>query len=247
MIRTVIVDDEPHSVHRIKELLKEFPDCDIVGEAYDGASALDMIRSLRPDLVFLDIRMPVMTGFEVLEKIDHSPLIVFVTAYDSYAVKAFEKDGIDYILKPVSAERFAVTMRRVFSRRQTVTHDMLELLRTVALSRNYINRFAVRSRAEILVIPESEVYYFKAEDKYVFLCTDGNEFIYETTLKDLETMLDPEKFLRIHKTYIVALGKIKKIKKTVISDHIIVLSDGQGTQLRVGRGFVSALRATLKM
>ncbi len=236
--RTVIAEDEPHSLERLKDLLKAFEKIQIVGEAVDGFDAIEKIESLKPDLVFLDIQMPGATGFEVLEKINQKPTIIFVTAYDSYAIKAFEAKALDYILKPTSKERLAQTVNRVLELRKHSTPGwapgLIEDLKHAVMGKSYLKRFAVKTGDEILIIAESDVFYFNADKKYNFLHTKSKRFFFEMTLKELEDSLDPEIFCRIHKSAIVSLDKIKKLKKWFHSELIVQLNDSEGTISRWG-------------
>jgi DNA-binding LytR/AlgR family response regulator len=247
-IKTIIAEDEFHSRERLKDLLKEFPGLEVIGEAADGLKAVEMIDRLRPDLVFLDIQMPEATGIEVLEKITHQPHIIFVTAYDQYAIKAFEENAVDYILKPFSKERITRSVDRVVDliKSKPVNPQLIEHLKHILKGKEYVRRFAVKMGDEILIIPEEEVYYFKAEAKCVLLYTDQKKFFIETTLKELEQTLDPDVFMRIHKSTIVSLDKIKKIKKWFHSELIVQLSDSNKTKLKVSRGCQSSLKEKLR-
>jgi DNA-binding LytR/AlgR family response regulator len=248
-IKTIIAEDEFHSRERLKDLLKEFPGLELIGEAADGLKAIELIDGLRPDLVFLDIQMPEATGFEVLEKITHQPYIIFVTAYDRYAIKAFEENAVDYILKPFSIERITRSVDRVADliKTKAVNPQLIEHLKHILKGKEYLRRFAVKMGDEILIIPEEEVYYFKAETKCVLLYTNQKKFFVETTLKELEQTLDPDVFIRIHKSTIVSMDKITKIKKWFHSELIVQLSDGKKTKLKVSRGCQPFLKEKLKL
>jgi DNA-binding LytR/AlgR family response regulator len=248
-LRTIIAEDEFHSRERLRDLLISFPELDVVGEAADGLKAVEIIDKLRPDLAFLDIQMPEATGLEVLEKITHQPRIIFVTAYDRYAVKAFEENAVDYILKPFSRERIARAVHRVMElNKPVVSVDplLIETLKKSVSGREYQERFAVKTGDEIYIIPQEEVYYFKAESKYVLLYTDNKKYFIDTTLKELEQNIDPDVFMRIHKSTIVSLDKIKKIKKWFHGELIVQLSDGSKTKLKVSRGYQPVLKEKLK-
>ncbi len=245
-IKTIIAEDEFHSRERLRDLLSGFPELEIVGEAADGGKAVELIDTLRPDLAFLDIRMPVATGFEVLERIAHQPHIIFITAFDRYAVKAFEENAVDYILKPFSRERLARAVHRVRDLDKPADPRLIEALKESLSRREYMKRFAVKMGDEILIVPEEEVYYFNAETKYVLLYTDTGKYFIETTLKELEQVIDPGVFLRIHKSTIVSLDKIAKIRKSFRGDILVQLSDGKKTKLKVSRGCQPRLKEKLK-
>jgi len=245
ILRTVIVEDEPHARERLKDLLAVMSDIEVVAEAGDGAQAVDVIDRLQPDLVLLDIEMPGFSGLEVLQRLRQRPLVIFVTAYDQYAVQAFEANAVDYLLKPFTGERLGQALERVRQRGRFIDADLLEELQRRLRPREYLHHFAVKFGEEILLVPEDEVFYFLAEDKYVFLHTAGRRFFYDATLKELENRLDPERFLRIHKGAIVAVGKVRKLKRSLMGDYQTVLGDDKATILRVGRSFLAAVKSRL--
>ena len=236
------MEDEPHSLERLREVLKLQGDLVIVGEATDGLSAVALLDRLRPDLAFLDIHMPGCDGFEVLARATHRPMVIFVTAYDQYALKAFETNAVDYVLKPSPRERILEAVQRAVQRRTPPDEALLEVLRTALEKRQHLRRFLVKVGDEILVIAESEVVCFQAEDKYVTLVTDGRKFVTDFTLKDLEERLDPELFVRIHKSAIVAIARVKRITRWFQGNQMLVLDDRIGTRLKVGRSYVEAFR-----
>jgi DNA-binding LytR/AlgR family response regulator len=247
-IKAFIAEDEPLSAERLKDLLDKFPDISVIGEAGDGISAVKQINRLKPGLLFLDIHMPGASGFEVLEQIDYRPrpLVIFITAFDQYALKAFEENAVDYILKPLSLERLEKSVNRVIQRNAVIDERMLERLRLAMGMQDYMKRFTVSRGDEIIIIPEHRVYYFKAEDKYTFLYTDKDRFFFDLTLKELEQCLDPHCFCRIHKSTIVALEKIVKIKKWFKRDVLLQLDDPQRTSLKVSRIYKPGLMKRLK-
>ncbi|OQY10326.1 MAG: hypothetical protein B6I29_01680 [Marinitoga sp. 4572_148] len=209
MIKCVIIEDEEHSLKRLKKMLINFKDIELIGEAMNGDSGINIIEEKRPDLIFLDINMPGKNGFEILKSLSYEPLVIFVTAYQEHAIKAFEENAVDYLLKPFDLKRLKESIKRVIERKQILNRKLVEKIS----DNKYINRFSVKHKDIILIIPEEDIYYFKAEDKYVFLCTKDKEYYYDDTLKNLEENLDPEKFIRIHKSYIVSIIHIKKFKK----------------------------------
>jgi DNA-binding LytR/AlgR family response regulator len=234
-------------MQRLKRLLAGLADVEIVGEAQDGLQAIDAIDALKPDLVFLDIQMPGATGFEVLERIRHKPMVVFMTAYDEFAVKAFEANAIDYVLKPSTSERIAEAVGRALERRRALDTPLLAALQASMQRAGYIKRFAVSRADEILIIPEADVYCFLAEDKYVMLCTYNEQHFYDMTLKELETRLDPQVFCRIHKSHIVSLDKVRIIQRWFHGDLAVQLEDAQKRKLRVGRSYREGLRKRLSV
>ncbi len=245
-IKTFIAEDEPHSRERLRELLGDFPELSLSGEAGDGIEAVEKINSLRPELVFLDIRMPGASGFDVLEKIKVNPMVVFVTAYDNYAIKAFEENAIDYILKPVSKERLEKTVKKVVRLNNRLGDLDLRRLKQVLKGSEYPRRFIVKKGEEIRIIPEEEVYYFSSEDKYVFLHNKNGRYFFEMTLKELEESLDPDKFCRIHRSWIIALDKIKTMKKWFHGEYLVELDDHPDTVLKISRRHKGKLQEKLR-
>lgn len=242
MIRTLLAEDEPHSLERLRNVLAARADLEIVGEATDGPMAVALVDALRPELLFLDIHMPGCDGFEVLGRIAHHPMVVFITAYDEYALKAFDANAVDYLLKPSSKERILEAVDRVVARRKPLDVNLVATLKAALGSQTYLRRFLVKVGDEILVIPEADVLSFQAEDKYVNLQTEGRRFITDFTLKDLEQRLDPERFVRIHKSTIIALSRVSRIAKWFQGEQIVVLDDKAATRLKVGRTYAEAFR-----
>ena len=236
MIKCVIIEDEEHSLKRLKKMLINFKDIELIGEAMNGDSGINIIEEKRPDLIFLDINMPGKNGFEILKSLSYEPLVIFVTAYQEHAIKAFEENAVDYLLKPFDLKRLKESIKRVIERKQILNRKLVEKIS----DNKYINRFSVKHKDIILIIPEEDIYYFKAEDKYVFLCTKDKEYYYDDTLKNLEENLDPEKFIRIHKSYIVSIIHIKKFKKFFVRDYMLELDNG--IELKIGRSHLQQIK-----
>lgn len=245
IIKTLIAEDEEHSLERLRDLLRDFEVIRVIDTASDGISAIEKIDRWKPDLVFLDIQMPGANGFGVLEKISHQPMVIFVTAYDEFAIRAFEKNAVDYILKPSSKERIAAAINRVLQRSSKINRQLLDTLKNALEQKKYIKRFAVKKDDEILIIPEEDVFYFQAESKYIFLYTFNRRYFFEMTLKDLEKSLDPARFCRIHKSTIVSLEKINRLKKWFKSEYIIQLNDENESKLKISRHFMPVLKQKL--
>ncbi|GAB3909113.1 LytR/AlgR family response regulator transcription factor [Mucilaginibacter boryungensis] len=212
--KTLIIDDEQLARQRLKRLLSPYDELEIIGEAINGADGLEKIEALRPDLIFLDIEMPVLNGFEMLAKLNRQPKVVFTTAYDQYAIKAFEEDSIDYLLKPVEADRLEKTIIRL---RQTQTQEAvplpLEALMKQLLVKKDIKTLTVKIGDRILLIKLTDILFIDAEDKYVFLHTaDGKKHLTDFTISSLEDKL-PEQFIRIHRGTIINTDHIKEIRK----------------------------------
>jgi DNA-binding LytR/AlgR family response regulator len=248
-MRAVIVEDNLLSLNAFKKMIVDFPFLELIGEAYDGPEALNLINEKKPDLIFLDIELPEMNGFEVLKSVSHMPLVIFISAYDQYALKAFEANGIDYILKPVSKERLGSSLDKALSRKPHTEQVLLKLIREVLAEqkKHEHKRFAVKHQEQILLIPLEEICYFKAEDKYVFLHTNDKQYFYNATLRELEKVLDPEKFCRVNKSFIIAFVKIEKIKKTLDHGYKIIMNDSQRTAVKVSKNYIEHLKGQLNI
>lgn len=244
-IKSIIVEDEINSLERLQTLLSEFKEIEIIGTAADGDEAVAKINELKPDLIFLDIQLPVLNGFSVLQKITAKPKVVFVTSYDQYAIKAFEENAVDYILKPTSKERLAKCINKVKEISQPFDENLIRLLKR-SVYPEFTIRFAVKVKDEVLILPSEKVFYFRADNKYLFLATNEREYFYESTLKSLEETLDPNAFIRVSKSHIVAIDKVLKFSKWFLGDYNVVLSDKNSATIKVGRKYLPQCRERFK-
>lgn len=244
-LRTIIVEDEQPSRDRLKTLLAAFPEIDLIGEAGDGQEAVAVIDQLKPDLAFLDIQLPVFTSFEVLARIRHRPSVIFVTAYDQYAIKAFDENAVDYLLKPTKPERLQKAIQRVTEAAQKVDDRLVQVLKAALTHKQHPDRFTVKLGEEIIFVSAAEVYWFHASDKYVFLHTHDREYIIDLTLKKLEDELDPQVFLRIHKSVIVALDKIARVRRGFPGRFKVQMTDARKSSFEIGRTYLAQVRAKL--
>jgi two-component system, LytTR family, response regulator len=249
-IRALIVDDEPLARLRVRDLLAKETDVVIVGEAPDGPTAVSMVRELRPDLLFLDIQMPDLDGFGVLEQIGPRavPALVFVTAYDRFALRAFEAHALDYLLKPYDDERFAGALQRVRERLRHRDNGELErrvrdLLLEVRGGASHLERLAVQSGSRSVLIPVDEIDWLEAEGKYVRVHAREQAYLIRNTLKGLESALDPARFLRIHRSIIVNVDRIREVEAYYQGEYILYLPNG--TKLRSGRVYRSVIQRLL--
>ena len=248
-IRTLIADDEPAARASIEILLQSEPDIDVIGSCGDGLTTLKVIESLKPDLVFLDVQMPELTGFEVLEALgaDALPAIVFVTAFDQYALKAFDNSAVDYLLKPYDDERFYQSLRK--ARRQLARAEveatsmnfahLLEILKSTTPRSSYLQRLTVKNSGRISFIPVDNIIFIESEGNFVKINMAGGIKAGNYTFKQLETMLDPNKFLRIHKSFIVNLDYIEIIEPYFHGDYTVILNNG--TKLKLSRNYKASL------
>ena len=251
--RTMIVDDEPLARVRMRSLLEKYSeDLEIIDEAGSGAHAISKINELTPDVVFLDIQMPDMDAFEVLKNVDEDvmPLIVFTTAYENFALRAYEENTVDYLLKPVDPERLEATMEKLRKRLPDIeaTNQMpaefsWEKFRSLmAMGDQYLQRIQVKIGDRILLVNVDEIIRFHSEEKYTTVYTPTNQYIIDTPLVDLEKKLDPRQFVRVHRAHLVAIDYIAEIRKSDMSRLNVVLRDKDRTQILVSRNFVKSVR-----
>lgn len=252
MLSTILIDDEPLAVGRLRRLLGKYPeDFDIVAEAANGMEGLELIERLQPDLIFLDIEMPLMSGFELLSRLQTMPIVVFVTAFDQYAIRAFEENSIDYLLKPVEATRLEKTVEKVrkFSTKpleNPFNTDLMAILEKLKPKKD-IHAISVRVGERYLFIPLTEITHFEAEDKYVFLYTEGGKKHLTTyTITTLEEKL-PEPFVRISRSAIVNKMMIKELHKDFNGRFVIVLKDTQRTQVKTGSSYGEQVRRLMEI
>jgi two-component system LytT family response regulator len=237
-VRVLLVDDEPVARRRLRRLLRDDRDVEIAGECGDGASAVAAIRSLEPDLVLLDVQMPEMDGFDVIQALgpERLPAIIFVTAFDRYALRAFEVHALDYLLKPVDGERLRRAMARTRtrlaeSRAGALDPRVLALLEGFAAERRFLTRIPVRTGGRLLVIAMTDVDCITAADNYVTLHVGGQCYLARDTMGRLERELDPARFVRIHRSTIVQVDRIKELLPDFHGDFTVVLSDGSRVTL----------------
>ena len=233
-IRALVVDDEPLARSNILHLLRADPEVEILGECDSATAALDAIRTRKPDLVFLDVRMPEYDGFDVLEMLggDAPPAVIFVTAYDQYALKAFETGALDYLLKPFNNARFARALERAKER--------------IALRRQgpaRIDRLTIKNAGCVVFLPVADIDWIGAADYYASLHVGMKAHLMRRSMNDLESDLDPARFCRIHRSAIVNLDRVRELRFDSEAEYELVLADG--TKLRLSRRYRKALQARL--
>ena len=246
-IRTVLVDDEQLARQVLREFISAHADLEIAAECSNGFEAVKAVADQKPDLLFLDVQMPKLDGFEVLELIGNQTAVVFVTAYDNYAIKAFEVHAVDYLLKPFSAERFNAALTRAKQRlsggapqKSPAAADLAASARPPA---QYLDRVAVREGSQVSIIPVSKLDYAEAQDDYVALASAGKKHLKQQTISNLEASLDPTRFLRVHRSYIVNLERVSKVEPYGKDTHVAVLSTG--VQIPVSRAGYARLKSFL--
>ena len=226
--RVLIVDDEPLARKAMSLALAEFPQIKVIGECADGFEAVKMINKEKPDVVFLDIQMPKLDGFDVLELLDDPPFIVFVTAYNEYALKAFESHALDYILKPIKRERLTNTLEHVEKRlREAKEQPVSQLLDQYQQHNAPLERILVKDRNRIHILPVKEISHVEAQDDYVALYSEERSFLKKETLSGLEKRLDSRHFVRIHRSYLLNIDFLSKIEPYTKDSKIAVLNDGK--------------------
>ena len=248
MIRAVVVDDEKLARERLLTFLRGMPDVDVVGEAANGLDAVRLIEDAAPDLVLLDVQMPGLDGFGVLKAITKRPQVVFATAFDEYAIRAFEVHAADYLLKPIRRARLEEALRHVRLRLDDETpapqlHELMQLL--AARDRRYLSQLPVHRGRQILVLPSEQILWFDVEYRLLYAHTDGDRYMTNFTLKELEERLDPDVFFRAHKSRLVNLHHVRAIVPWFGGRFKLVMSDQKASEVELSRAQARALRGRM--
>ena len=247
ILRTLIIEDEVPAREILQSYLKEIPEIEVVGEAHDGFSGLKAITELKPDLIFLDIQMPKLNGFEMLELIEERPEIIFTTAYDQFALKAFELNAADYLMKPFHKERLVKAAMKVvekFNKNETNKTPPTEILAKKPENSAPLSRVVVKKGNAINIIPVDKIKYFAAEDDYVMIHYSDGKALKQQTMKYYEDNLPKEQFARVHRSYIVKISEIKKIEPYGKENHVAILNSGE--RIPVSRSGFSLLKGGLE-
>ena len=244
-IRAVVVDDEDLARRRLRKLLLKYgEEVEVVGEAANGEEAVALISSLRPDVVFLDVQMPGCDGFEVVRRLQEKPFIVFATAYNEYALKAFEENSVDYLLKPVEQKRLDRTLeklRRFVGTSSLSVNENIERMLS-RLASPPIQRLKVSVGDKIYLIDLPDIVYFESREKYTYLHTTDREYMIDETLADLEVKLDKSTFVRIHRSYIVNVKFIRELVRWFAGRYKVRLKDKSETELIATRSYADQIR-----
>jgi two-component system, LytTR family, response regulator len=238
----IIVDDEKLARDLLKEYLENYPDIELLGEADTGTDAIEKIEKLKPDIVFLDVQMPGMTGFDVLEDLEHEPYVIFVTAYDQYAIKAFEKNAVDYLLKPLDEERFRNAVNRAL-KRKTLEHSSIEdLLLSMKSDRKgtYDTHIFVQKSEKLFNLPVEEIVYLEASGDYTIITTKADQFVSSSGIGKLEEILNPEVFIRVHRSTIVNVNYLKEIERHFNGGMVVKMQSGKS--FPVSRTYAKLIR-----
>ncbi len=243
-LRTIIVEDEELARNLMKSFLKDNESIEIIAECENGFEGVKMINELKPDLVFLDIQMPKITGFELLELLEHKPHIIFATAYDQYALKAFEYNAADYLLKPYSKDRLNEAVEKVVERvsKEGAESDVADKVADFPKD-EYLERVVVKDRHKIHIIPVDQIRYIESMDDYVMIYTNEGRHMKQKTMKYFESGLNPKEFLRIHRSYIVKVEEINEIQQYEKESYIVILHDK--TKLKVSKTGYKNLKEVL--
>jgi two-component system LytT family response regulator len=242
-MRVLIVDDEHLARALLREYLSHHPDVEVVGECANGFEAVKAIGELDPELVFLDIQMPKLDGFEVVELAGSKPHYVFATAYDQYALKAFEVHAIDYLLKPFSRERLAQALEHARSRR-TQPAQVEAVVQDAAQRRGYLERVLIKDGTRVHVVPTATIDHIEAQDDYVQVSAGGKAWLKNQRMSELEAQLDPQVFIRIHRSWIVNVGAIARIEPASKDNYCAVLKDG--ARLPISRSGYQKVRELMR-
>jgi two-component system LytT family response regulator len=243
-IRVVIVDDEDLARQVIREMLKPHAEIEVVAECANGFDAVRTVAEQKPDLIFLDIQMPKLDGFEVLELIGNDFAVIFATAYDEHALRAFEVHAVDYLLKPFRAERFNEALQRAKERiGKKMPASVEELAAAARGSGQYAERIVVKDGTRVQIIPVVKLDYAEAQDDYIALASQGKKYLKQQTVSSLEASLDPKSFVRIHRSYLVNLERVTRLEPYGKDTHVVILNDG--ARLPVSRAGHARLKELL--
>ena len=239
-MKAIIIDDEPLARMMVKEYLQSYPNITVVEECNDGFEGIKAIQQHQPDLIFLDIQMPKINGFEMLELIDNPPQVIFTTAFEEYAIKAFDTHAADYLLKPFSKERFDKAIQKLQQQRVNATPDVVE---TALQSTVPHSRIVVKDNGKIKIIPVAQVQYLEAADDYVKIITTEGSFLKKKTMQYFDTSLPPQEFIRIHRSYIINASLITRIDLHEKDGHLALLTTG--VRLPVSKAGYAKLKEVL--
>lgn len=247
MIKTVLIDDEPLARSMVAEYLESYPQITVVAECNDGFEGAKAIMQYQPDLIFLDIQMPKINGFEMLEIIDRQPAVIFTTAFDDHAIRAFEQHAVDYLLKPISKTRFDQAVTKFLDTRGLVAdrENTRKLIDDVSHTGGKLERVVVKTGTKIKIIPTASIIYLEADDDYVKIHTDEGTFMKNKTMASFEEQLDPLQFVRVHRSFLVKIDHIIRLEPHEKDSHIAVLSDGK--KVSVSKNGYARLKQLLGM
>ncbi len=243
MIKTIIIDDEPLARSVIKEYLQDIPELQLVEECNDGFEGVKAIFHHHPDLIFLDIQMPRINGFEMLELLDEKPAVIFTTAFDEYAIKAFEAHAVDYLLKPFSRERFIFAVEKIVRKAETIQKTTQDMIASGVRLPSQSDRVVVKTSGKIRIIPFSQIHYLEASDDYVKIHTADGSFLKNRTMAYFENLLPDHQFVRTHRSFILNVQEITRIDPYEKENHLAILRSG--ARIPVSRNGYGKLKSVL--
>ncbi len=248
-INTIIIEDEEPARNLIRNYLSEIEEINLLCECSDGFEGVKAVNELKPNLIITDIQMPKLTGFELVELLDHKPEIIFSTAFDQYAIKAFESNAIDYLLKPYTKDRFRQAISKAINAINAKDDSSIKKIDSLVNSEDnnieFLHRIAIKTGIKIIVIPTTSIQYIEADGDYVKIHTKESAYLKEKTMKYFETHLSPSEFIRIHRSYIVNLNEIARIEQFDKENHVVILK--KGDTLKTSTGGYKLLKQALSL
>lgn len=238
----LIIDDEKLARDLLREYLEGFKEIEVLGECSKGAEAVEKIDKLKPDLIFLDVQMPGMTGFDVLEEIEHEPYVIFTTAYDQYAIRAFEKNAVDYLLKPLDQERFRTAVTRALKKKMLEQNNFDDLLMSMRTERKgpYESHIFVQKSEKLFNLPVEEIIYLEASGDYTIISTKNDQFVSSSGIGKLEEIMNPDTFIRVHRSTIINLNHLKEIERHFNGGMVVKMQNGKS--FPVSRTYAKLIR-----
>jgi two-component system LytT family response regulator len=238
----LIIDDEKLARDLLREYLEPFSEIEIIGECAKGTEAVEKINKQKPDLIFLDVQMPGMTGFDVLEDIDHEPYVIFTTAYDQYAIKAFEKNAVDYLLKPLDQERFRLAVNRALKQKKLEQSNLEDLLHSLRGERksSYDSHIFVQKSEKLFNLPVEDIVYLEASGDYTIITTKADQFVSSSGIGKLDEIMNPDTFIRVHRSTIINLSFLKEIERHFNGGMVVKMQNGKS--FPVSRTYAKAIR-----
>lgn len=243
MYKVILIDDEPLARQMIRTLLAPYKQLEIVAECGDGFQGFKAIQEHNPDLIFLDIQMPRLNGFEMLELLENPPAVIFTTAFDEYALKAFEAHAIDYLLKPIIKDRFEKAIQKWLQQASVKEHPQITALVENNIYEGYHHRIVVKDNGLIRIIPAQDIHYIEANDDYIKIVTKDGSFLKKNTLAHIETTLDPQHFVRVHRSYVIPVTQLLRIEPYEKESHIAILHCG--AKILVSKSGMAKLKTIL--
>lgn len=243
MHKVIIIDDEPLARQLVNAFLQKHTGFEVVAECGDGFDGFKAIQEHNPDLIFLDVQMPKLNGFEMLELLEEKPSVIFTTAFDEYAMKAFEANAIDYLLKPIAKERFDKAIQKWQAAILSQQKQNFETLQVNNVYEGYQHRIVVKDNGLIRIIPADDIYYIEANDDYIKIVTKDGSYLKKSTLSQVEQSLNPQHFVRVHRSYIIPISQLVRIEPYEKESHIALLQCG--AKVSVSKTGMSKLKTTL--